>query len=189
MDPRRVGSVSGVAGPLVAGASILLAILLSPTFTWGDSALSDLGVAPRTELLFNGGLVLGGALVLPFAWWLWRDASDHFQRAGAVLFALAGCSLSGVGLFPAGTALHLPAAVGFYALATYALWTHGTGSVQAGDARDGLVTIWIGIVHLSAWIGWALVGVGGLAVPETAGALLIGGWTVAVAVSGRPRDP
>jgi hypothetical membrane protein len=70
-DLDRLGRASGVAFPVVSLGAILLATLVSPTFTWTGSALSDLGAfgAP-TALLFNGGLVLAGLVAFPFVAWL-----------------------------------------------------------------------------------------------------------------------
>ncbi|MCK5265997.1 MAG: hypothetical protein KAR03_10355, partial [Candidatus Thorarchaeota archaeon] len=56
----------GFFAPLIALATIAIAILLSPGFDWFSNALSDLGHYTRTDLgpyklmgaiVFNGGLI------------------------------------------------------------------------------------------------------------------------------------
>ena len=182
MTPRRAAAATGVAAPLLTLGAILVATLLSPSFTWAGSALSDLGVTPGVAPVFNGGLVAGAVVGLPFAWHRWSAAVDPFQRAGAAGVGVALLAMGGVGLFPAGTALHLPVAAGFFAAFTYALFLHGTGSVRAGAAARGLATIWLAVAHVTAWLLWgvgaAATGVTGIALPEFAGALAFGGWIV-----------
>lgn len=58
---------AGVAAPLVALGEILIATLVSPSFSWASSALSDLGrPGAPTALIFNWGLIGGALLALPF---------------------------------------------------------------------------------------------------------------------------
>jgi hypothetical membrane protein len=63
--------VSGICGfltPILAFALIFSAIASYPEFSWVDNALSDLGIVEGiTALLFNSGLLIGGALCFIFA--------------------------------------------------------------------------------------------------------------------------
>ncbi|WP_254544284.1 DUF998 domain-containing protein [Halomarina pelagica] len=185
-DPERLGTAAGVLAPVVALGAIALAALRSPTFTWAGSALSDLGApGTRTAWLFNGGLALGGALALPFAWRLWRAARNRAERAGAVLLALDAVALALVGVFPIGTALHAPAAVSFFLLLSLALWTYSAGNLLAGERRRGAATVALGVVTLGAWVVWAAALrdlAPGLALPEAVGAVALGAWTATTAV-------
>lgn len=52
---------AGLTAPPLTIGSILAATPLSPAFSWTGSALSDLGVAPETAAVFNGGLPRAGA--------------------------------------------------------------------------------------------------------------------------------
>jgi hypothetical membrane protein len=150
--------------PTAGLAGIAFAIGFTPSFAWAGSALSDLGApSAPTPWLFNGKLVLGGLFALPFAWWRWRQGANPIERVGAIGLAGTGLALSGVGLFPTGTALHL---------------------ALAGRVPRGLVRIWVGVVHFSGWLLWAISGVGDLAVPETFGALLLSAWLVSSAFEG-----
>ncbi|MFC6732867.1 hypothetical protein [Haladaptatus sp. DYSN1] len=163
MNTHRAGALSGILAPGITLGAILLATLLSPTFTWTGSALSNLGGAgERTAWLFNGGLMVGSLV-----------------------------ALFSVGVFPIGTAYHFPAALSFYLLLTLALWVHGTGSVIAADVSFGLASIWLGIANIMTWI-WVSTGDltrSGLAIPEIIGALIFGGWMAFAArrLFARPR--
>lgn len=175
----RVALGCGVAAPVVAFAAILLATVLSPTFTWAGSALSDLGApGAETALLFNGGLVAASVLALPFLALVWA-ASDHdATRLGTVVLGAAVVSMGLVGVFPVGSPYHVPAALGFYALLTYALFVFGSGRVLAGAAREGLLWVWLAVLHVTYWVLWSFgIRPGpGLAIPETVGALVLAAW-------------
>lgn len=179
---RRVAMACGVASPAVAALGIGAAMIVAPSFDFSTQALSDLGVTEGAAPLFNGSLLLAGLLGLGFAWFLWTEATDQFQRAGAVAFAGAVVGLAGVGAFPAGTTLHRPSALSFYGLATYALFLWGTGLVRTGATTRGLATLWLGVLHVTAWLAWGValvpLGLTGVATPETAGAAVVAWWTV-----------
>lgn len=170
---------SGIGSSLVGFTTTLAATVVSPTFTWTGSALSDLGAPDAaTPWLFNYGLVAAGIIALPFAWLLFTTGRHVLERLGAVGFAGSVVGLALVGVFPSGTALHLPVAIAYFLLFTAAMWLHGTGAALAGDVRRGLVAIWLGIGHLLAWLGWAASGLEGLAIPEIVGSAILLGWIV-----------
>lgn len=176
----RLARACGILAPTAGLAGIALDVAFTPSFSSTSSALSDLGRAGTpVPWLFNGGLILGGTLALPFAWWRWKRAANPVERLAAVGLAGTGLALAGIGLFPAGTALHLPLAAGFYLLLTYTLFLDGSGLALAGTVPRGLLWIWVGVVHLTGWLLWALTGIGGLAIPETFGALLLTAWLLA----------
>lgn len=185
----RVAAASALVSPAVAFAGILLAILLTPGFSLATNALSDLG-APTAPAAwaFNGGLVLGGLLALPFAYWRVRVADSLLDAAVGVLFAFAALAMAGVGVFPLDTALHAPVAVTFYLLLTATLGLDGTTGIFDDDAVGGLKRVGAASVHVATWLLWGLfgdaVGIPGLAIPETVGALLLAWWLVAEAPLG-----
>ncbi|UPV76587.1 DUF998 domain-containing protein (plasmid) [Halorussus limi] len=183
---RTVARASGAAAPVVTLGAILVSTLLSPTFSWADSALSDLGRAGApTAPIFNGGLILGAILALPYVARVALAAERLLTRLGAATFGLAALSMGLVGVFPTGTAYHFPAAVSLYLFVTYGLFLYGSGRVRAGAARGqietttaGLAAIWLGVGHLTSWLAWgAGLRVGpGLAIPETVGAAIFVAW-------------
>lgn len=198
MNRRTAGLACGLAAPLVALLAIVAATTLDPGFAWLESALSDTGALPagRTVslslfadrpqfLAFNGGLVLSGALGLPFAGVLYADARNRLERAGAVVYGLAALSLAGVGVFFLPRPPHGAVAIGHYLATTLCFAVYGVGAARAGDRRFGQVTATLAPLHLLGWTVWAVAladgPVPGLAVPETFGALLFGGWSFVVA--------
>lgn len=172
----RPAATVGAAAAVGTVLAILAATLLAPWFSWRANALSDLGVAPGTALLFNGGLLMGGAFALPYAWALWRDGEGR-GRLPAVTFALAVVAMAGVGAFPAGDPLHLPAALGFYLLATATMAVDG---LRRRTATAGRMALAAAALHVAVWAAW-IAGLRpgpGLALPELAGALLFAAWVV-----------
>ncbi len=180
---RRVTAAAGLAAPTLALGSILVATLLSPSFTWSGAALSDMGRPNEpTFRLFNGGLVAAGVVGLPFAYALYGRAENAVQTAGAVAFVLATALMGLVGVFHLPRAGHGITAIAHYLFATVTLWVWGSGEALAGDVRRGLATVWLGIGHVLLWIGWAgLLAPDWFAGAEFAGAAVFGVWTVATA--------
>jgi len=178
VDADRVAVGAGVVGPLVGFVATLSATVLSPTFGWTASALSDLGApGAANRWLFNWGLVASTAVTVVFTLVLWRDAENAAERLGAAAFAGACVALGLVGLFPSGTDLHFPVAVAYFVLLTFTLWIHGSGSVLVGQPRLGLEAIWLGIAHVLLWIVWIAAGPGGgIAVPEIGGSIALYAW-------------
>lgn len=174
--------LSGYTAPLVTLGAIVLATLVSDSFTWATSALSDLGVAPETALLFNGGLLLGGLLALPHTHALWVDGTGLFGRLAAVSFACTAVMMGLVGVFVSGHPLHFPVAVSFYLLVTVTLVLDGFARRTTGLGR--FVAL-LGTGHLAGWVVWVVWvaddGFGtGLAVPETVGAVVFAVWILAL---------
>jgi hypothetical membrane protein len=66
---ERVYALFGIFGPLLVYASIALALVLSPWFSWESDALSDLGRAVTSDAapIFNLGLLLAGFLMMVYA--------------------------------------------------------------------------------------------------------------------------
>lgn len=168
-----------MAAPVVTLGAVLVATILSPSFSWGASALSDLGrPGAPTALVFNGGLVAGAALALPFVVGVGRAVERRWTRLGVGMFGLAAISMGLVGVFPSGHPYHFPAALSLYLFVTYGLFCYGTGRVLTGSTTGGLVAIWLGIGHVSSWIAWGTgLRIGpGLAIPETIGAGIFVAW-------------
>lgn len=185
----KVARACGALAPVVTLGAILAAALLSPSFSWAGSALSDLGRAGAlTAPIFNGGLVLGAVLALPYVARVALAADRLLTRLGTAAFGLAALSMGLVGVFPTGTAFHVPAALSLYLFVTYGLFLYGSGRIRAGavthgpeQAREttlGLAAIWLGVGHVTSWVAWgAGLRVGpGLAIPETVGAVIFVAW-------------
>lgn len=182
-SPVFLARLSGHLGPIVTLGGILLAIVVSDSFSWSESALSDLGVAASTALLFNGGLVVGGLLGLPYAYALWDDGPGGVGRLTPLLFALAMTTMGLVGVFVSGHPLHYPAALSFYLLVSATLVLDG---LARRSTQEGRVAALLGVAHLVGWVVWtAGVRFGtGLAVPETVGALVFVVWVLRLSPAG-----
>lgn len=189
MEWERWQTRLGAVAVALALGGIFVATVVSPSFAWGENALSDLGVAwsaagtDATVLAFNGGLIAGGVVGLALARALAATARTRAEHSVVVLFGLTVGLLGLIGVFPRGSPLHLPVAVGFYALASLTMWADGVTAL-AGRATDrGLAGLALGTVNLLAWVGWVATGPllrGGVAIPEAVGALAFAGWTLIV---------
>lgn len=182
---RPDARLAGASAVVVALGSVLVATLLSPTFVWTGSALSDVGVHPATAWLFNGGLIGGALLGVPYAWALGTDVTDSlsYLRAGAFLVAIV--AMGGVGLFPSNDPLHFPMAAAFYAFATLTLLVDGVARFRT---RDGKLSLLCGVLVPGVWPLWTFwLDLGsGIAVPEFVGAALFACWVLALSPE-RPR--
>lgn len=195
LDRRAVARRAGLVAPLVALASVLLATLLDPSFTWTGSALSHTGELPPGRsvslglfvdrpsfLVFNGGLVTAGLVGLPFAWLLYADATHSMERSGALSFGLALASMVAAGVFYLPQGYHAVAAVVHFIATVAFLLVYGVGAVQGGRVQFGGATVLLGGAVLGIWLVWDQVFPGlGIAIPEFASALAIGGWTLVAA--------
>ncbi len=204
MTDERPAVRCGLLAPVVTlGAIVLATILATPeTFTWHARSLSDMGrVGTRTFWLFNGGLIVGGLLGVPFVWGLWSTARNGLERVGTALVGIALAGIVGVGVFFLGhtdyyleTGLHFVAAMTFFGVAPVAQWLYGTGLLLAGDVRLGALSFWLGNVHAAGWFGWLLYrdAVAAdpwewFAVPEFVAAVAFGLW-IALVTRSRPDD-
>lgn len=188
---KQIWTYTGLAGIIAGLGGIALAVLLAPWFSWTGNALSHLGdPAMASAPFFNGGMILAGVLGVAFGLRALEAAQRPLERLGVGLVTVGMGNLALVGVFDVTHGLHFPVAVGFFAAITYGWFLHGSGLVAAGSIRRGLTVVWLGIVHVTAWVVWAALGVEGLALPETAGAVLLGVWiwdaTKSLARSGRP---
>lgn len=176
---RRLARLSGPVAAVVTIGSILLATGLSTTFHWETSALSDLGTVGTTGWLFNGGLLLGALLGLPYGWALWTAAADWLGNLRTGAFVAALLTMGGVGLFPAGQLLHLPLAIAFFVLSALALIVDGVARFRLPTGKLSLAA---GVASPSIWPLWLLVVApgSGIAVPEFVAAVLFGLWIVAL---------
>ena len=172
---RRFARLSGPAAAVVTIGSILLATALSGTFDWWTSALSDLGTVGATAWLFNGGLVLGCLAGLPYGWALWSAAADGLGGIRASAYVLTLLSMAGVGLFPAGKALHFPFAISFFLFGAFTLVVDGVARFRL---QTGKLSLLAGVASPAVWPLWLrwLAPDGGIAVPEFVGAVLFALW-------------
>lgn len=182
----RLGPLAAFAYVAVSLATIVGGVGLAQWFDLTTNALSDLGRAGRlTAPIFNGGLILGGALGAVVGVWL-ATARTGVGRVAGVAVALTMCLRIGIGLFPVGTPLHAPFAISYFVGLAVSLWlvglgalrTGASGATDAGDADEPPAARFSGgailplaagtlvpVVWLSWGFGWASIAPG-LALPE-----------------------
>lgn len=172
---RQLARRTGPVAAAVAMGCIVAATAISPTFSWWAGALSDLGVGGASAWLFNGGLVLGWLLGLPYAWALWTAAADSLGHLRAATYLCALLGMAGVGLFPAGQPAHLPIALAFFVFASLTLLVDGVARLRLPTGKFALAC---GVASPLVWPAWGLwlAPGAGIAVPEFVAAGLFAGW-------------
>jgi hypothetical membrane protein len=144
----RISAFCGVVGPLIALSLILVAVSRSPWFSWTGNYLSDLGIDPNVAVLFNSGLIIGGALTVIFAIGLKRTLPGLTRGGlGAMAIALGSAALCCVGIFPETTgAVHDFFALLFFILSVIALVLIGSAMMRQPSERNlGLLIFTAGL--------------------------------------------
>ncbi|MGB8781012.1 MAG: DUF998 domain-containing protein [Candidatus Bathyarchaeia archaeon] len=174
----------GILTPLVAFTCTLLAVALSPHFSWADNALSDLGViAGSPSILFNSGLMVSGALALLFALGLLVFFKKSLPgRVGALLFSFDSVALIAIGVFSENARpMHLYASVAFFVLAPVSMLFLTASFLLASKVAKGLLTLGAAMFAAAVWIAeflWRYVP--GVAIPEALSALSASLWVVII---------
>ncbi len=166
----RAAGFSGLLAPCAMVATLWLAIDRAPWFSWKDNYLSDLGVAEGSELLFNGGLILGGIMFLLLISGIKEYLPDRIDTTRALYMLAAGAlALICVGIFDedAGS-IHFIVSVLFFSLSAIGLIMLGRSERKHGSKRRGSFCMALGAMMAVAWaLPWP--GTGG-ALPEIVGA-------------------
>ena len=170
----RLCEISGALSPILAFTFIAMAILTHPWFSFNHNALSDLG-ALHTEdnWIFNTGLILGGITAVIFSISIQGKGENRVENAAYVIFLSASIFMLLIGLFPEDTAPHRMVSVLFYLSAAIGIFTSGIGYILSRKKMEGWISIILVLlaIFLSAGIRW-----GGIAMPETIGAIAITIW-------------
>lgn len=169
--------------------SILLATAVSPSFSWRENALSNLGVTTTdagtttTVMLFNGGLVGGGLVGVLFCLLAVRLARRPGVRPVVVVLGLTMVMMALVGVFPQGTTPHFPIAAAFFLLVTATLWTDAWMAFLTGHRRWSWFSFATGSTNLLVWILWFVAAPipEALAIPEIVSAVVFGCWLIVYA--------
>ncbi len=103
-DLVRWGSLAGIAGALTFSILWVAAIIVDGNWLFGLETLSELGGDRPGRWFFNGGVVVMGALALPFGAALYHKLCVcSLGKISSLMFMLAAVFLIGVGLFPIDT--------------------------------------------------------------------------------------
>ena len=172
---ERICALLGVVGPLVAYVSIGVSIGLSPWFSWGKNALSDLGHAVKSGVapIFNFGLLLTGFLVTIYAVMVLR----RYARWTGYGLAVSAFTLQLVATFDEVYGLlHLAVSVLFFVSLGF------TTILYAAERKSSLALLSV-IVYLLSWVlYWAGIYRAGVAVPEFVSTVAVLPWIVSSAL-------
>jgi hypothetical membrane protein len=181
---QRVAACFGIMAPAWALVSIGISIALSPWFSWTDNAISDLGVA-NVAPLFNFGLIVSGILASLFIIGLARiNRKNLLGFVGSISLLLSSLSLIGIGVFSEAFGLvHFYFSLAFFTLLIVSLIIFGIHfSLSTATRFLGIFTFLVGIISLSGWIGWAIVNLSGVAIPEMISIILASFWIFVLSI-------
>jgi hypothetical membrane protein len=198
-DRKRVLAGLGIASVVVALGGIVAAAALAPWFSPFVHALSDLGSAgTSTAPVFNGALLVGGALGAGFVVAVWAETENPIHAGGLLVLLLAMGCMALVGVFPLPSAMHFVVAPAFFVFATLGVAVFaagdfvGTGGFRRGGrpARGGSLVV-LAALHVASWVWWLLLGWPGpgLAVPELVGSAMLAVWALWASADLWPGQP
>lgn len=185
----------GYIAPLIALVGIFIAILLSPTFSWVDNALSDLGHWTRVDigphpfpraLIFNLSLTMTGILLIIVTIRLMKQLHDRPSIIAITPYLLAAGFLTSIGIFSEDTwvrlenvSFHYIASLGFFITFPFAMWLMGLSWLRLSRLRwFSILSLLLPLASISLWWGtfsrmfpWS-----GVAIPEFITALTAIAW-------------
>ena len=178
----RVSGICGFIAPILAFALIFSAIASYPQFSWVDNALSDLGVvAGSTALLFNSGLIIGGALSLIFATGLFTFLGERaVGKMAAFFFILASLALLAIGVFPENVRpVHYLVSVMFFVFLPISLLIFVGAFYLGRQVRMAVFTLLVAVAAAAPWVLYfSIQYVSGVAVPEAVSGFAGSVWVV-----------
>jgi len=163
---KRVYALLGVFGPLLVYFSIAVSLVLSPWFSWENSALSDLGHAVKSDVapIFNVGLLLAGFLLMIYAATVFKKHAKYSSvclLTSTFLIQLLAVFNEVYG------SLHYAIAVPHFVMLSV------TSIVYTIEKRSAVALI-IFLIVLGSWILYGLnIFNIGIAVPETISKIVI----------------
>lgn len=153
-ETGRSAGASGSAGILLFGAAIIFlaavaACIIKAPYLLEDNNLSEFGVYPSTAFLFNGGLVVVGAMTVMAAWcWTGRLAWLF-----AAICILAGGCMVGAGLINTHVDRLAHAYLSGFDYAGNVLLTLALAFFARGILRvAGFVAVAVSLALLLAWV-------------------------------------
>jgi hypothetical membrane protein len=167
---ERNYALFGLLAPLIAIIFIATSIALSPWFSWGSDALSDLGHSARDVApLFNFGLLLCGFLIIFYSITSFRSHAKYTSY----FLVLTGLSLQLVATFDeVYGSLHFQVSVLFFAAL-------GFSSISYVIEKRSVLALAALIIGSVSWILYGLkIYSAGIAVPETISSMATVTWVM-----------
>lgn len=176
-------------GPIIALCSIILAVLLSPSFIWQSNALSDLGHYIRIDIgpnpvvraaIFNSGLIITGFFMLYYLYAFFRNTSDLPTKIGMLPFSGSVVFLIAIGVFSENfRPIHGWVSVAFFFSFPFAMWFLGIAWLRFPSLRwFSVISFLLPFVSIYIWWGTfnGLMPWTGAAIPELLTAFTAIGW-------------
>jgi hypothetical membrane protein len=164
-------AVFGLLGPLTALLFIGISILLSPWFSWGNNALSDLGNSVSSDVapLFNFGLLLSGFFTILYALTSFRKHAKYTSY----FMVLTGLALQLVATFnEVYKPLHFQVSVLLFLTLCFV-------SVSYIIEKRSVLAVAALVIGFASWILYGLdIYSAGIAVPETVSSMATSIWVV-----------
>jgi len=168
---ERNYALFGLVAPLTAIIFIVVSIVLSPWFSWGSNALSDLGHSVDSEVspLFNFGLLLSGFLTILYSITSFRNHAKYTSY----FLVLTGLSLQLVATFDeVYGSLHFQVSVLFFVALCFA-------SISYVVEKRSVLAVTALVIGLCSWILYGLeIYSAGIAVPETISSMATVTWVM-----------
>jgi hypothetical membrane protein len=183
-----VAALAGIVGPFYAFMCIMIAIIVSPWFTWTGNALSDLGNLSKyptssvSSLVFNSGLMIAGIITIFAVLGLAMNVRKHIVAliSAAILF-VGTVALICIGLFPENfPPWHFIFSVTLFTCIALAVLVFGAVFTYHKETRIlGYFSLIAGVVAAAPWIPYIFLSWNiGAAVPEIISALTVYAWIV-----------
>lgn len=173
----------GFVGPLVALVCIIIAIVLSPWFTWSDNALSDLGNynnGMAAAVVFNAGLIITGIMMMYFTVTGFKELKDWPTRIALMILMVSIGFMVSIGIFSENFGqLHFIVSVGFFAPFPFAMWIVAVAWLRFRRLRlFCLISFLLPFISLYMWTAYfgGTLPWTGVAIPEIVTAFTAIGW-------------
>ncbi len=159
----------GILAGVIAYSSIIIAILVSPWFSWLNNALSDLGntsaqrnITSGSAAVFDGGLIISGLLTLAFVLLLLRDFRFSWEYLiWGIPLTISAIDLSTIGIFNESFGdIHLIVSIIFFFFTALSLFLYSYVSFPMGTPKTGALALILGVFCCIMWVArWPWQGV------------------------------
>ncbi len=96
LDDRQWAGLTLFLGTVQFAIGLTIAEIIYPKYSVAANYISDLGVKTAAAPIFDGSIIILGALLVVCSWFVFRAYRDRFLM---VALALAGVGAAGVGIF------------------------------------------------------------------------------------------
>jgi hypothetical membrane protein len=145
LENRQWAGLTLFLGTVQFAMGLTIAEIVYPNYSVASNYISDLGVKTAAAPIFNGSIIILGALLVLCSWFVFRAYRDRLLM---VALALAGIGAAGVGIFTEAAPLGLHSGFSFITFVFAALAT--ILAVRVVRPPLGYLSIVFGLVSLAA---------------------------------------